>query len=370
MAEPLKNFFDPALIRRLSTSVRAVYPAFPEESFLSTATRGLTPLSLLERAKHIAAALRRALPTPYEEAIEILLSSLGPELSQTEELGMGVFFYLPHVSFVEAYGLEHFEASMKAQYELTKRFSAEFSIRAFLEAHPTQTLERLHLWVSDPSPHVRRLVSEGTRPRLPWARRLPAFQKDPDPVLALLEKLKDDPVLYVRRSVANNLNDIGKDHPDIVVSVCERWGIDASEERRWLIRHALRSLVKRGDISAMSSLGYQGGEALEVTGSLSPSRAKIGGQVAISLTVQNKTAEEQRVIVDLAVHFIKASGRANPKVFKIKAVTLAPNTESALSKTISLKEMTTRRHYPGRHNVEALLNGRAVPIGGFELSRK
>jgi 3-methyladenine DNA glycosylase AlkC len=152
---------------------------------------------------------------------------------------------------------------MRAQYELTKRFTAEFSIRAFLEADPVATLERLEEWATDPNVHVRRLVSEGTRPRLPWAPRLPRFVEDPQPVLRLLEMLKDDPELYVRRSVANNLNDIAKDHPDLVVEVCARWSLQASPERRWLIRHGLRTLVKQGHEGALAVLGYGRGSPAE-----------------------------------------------------------------------------------------------------------
>ena len=169
---------------------------------------------------------------------------------------MAAFLYMPHLFFVARHGLDHFEDSMRAQYALTQRFTAEYSIRAFLEKHPEATLARLREWAADPSQHVRRLVSEGTRPRLPWAPRLRAFQKDPRPVLELLELLKDDPELYVRRSVANNLNDIGKDHPALLTAVAKRWLRGATPERRWIVDHALRSAVKRADAGALGALGY------------------------------------------------------------------------------------------------------------------
>ena len=153
---------------------------------------------------------------------------------------------------------------MQAQHELTQRFTAEFSIRPFIERHPEATLARLAQWTQDPSPHVRRLVSEGTRPRLPWASRLRDFQRDPAPVLALLERLKDDPELYVRRSVANNLNDIGKDHPDLLADVARRWLQNASPERRWIVRHALRSAIKRAEPGALSALGYGAAPTLAI----------------------------------------------------------------------------------------------------------
>lgn len=172
---------------------------------------------------------------------------------------MGVFFYLPHVSFVATYGLDPahnggrdpFEVSMQAQYELTRRFSAEFSMRPFLIKWPNRTLARLQQWTCDRDPHVRRLCSEGTRPRLPWAVRIPAFIKDPRPTFPILEALMDDEELYVRRSVANHLGDIAKSHPQLAFDLCERWLKGASAERKWLIRHALRHPAKKGVKSAV-----------------------------------------------------------------------------------------------------------------------
>jgi 3-methyladenine DNA glycosylase AlkC len=203
--------------------------------------------------------MRAHLPARYEDALEVLLRSLTPPHTRTEGLGLGVFFYLPHVSFVAAYGLDRagnggrdpFEASMRAQYELTRRFTAEFSLRVFLQQEQQRTLAQLLQWTRDPDPHVRRLCSEGSRPRLPWAERIPAFVTDPRPTLPLLEALKDDPDLYVRRSVANHLGDIAKDHPELAFEVCARWLAGASEERKWLIRHAVRHPAKHGVKAAL-----------------------------------------------------------------------------------------------------------------------
>src|SRR4029453_10690801 len=205
---------------------------------------GLDRLELLQRGWHLAEALQAFLPQPFAKAADVLVASLGPELDGTEQFGMALFRYLPHVLFVQKYGLDDFEAAMQAQYELTNRFSAESSIRPYLAKHPEKTYARLVEWARDDNVHVRRLVSEGTRPRLPWAPRLPDFQKDPQPVIALLELLKDDPERYVQRSVPNNLNDIGKDHPEIAIDVCRRWMADATPARAWIVKHALRSLVK------------------------------------------------------------------------------------------------------------------------------
>jgi len=237
----------------LAHNLALVHPSFDSDSFQRTALHGLAPLGIIQRGQHLARVLRAHLPTIYEDAVTVLIRSLPPPSEETEDLGLGVFFYLPHVSFVAAYGLDAggnggrdpFDVSMKAQYELTRRFSAEFSMRPFLIQQPERTLARLQEWTRDSDPHVRRLCSEGARPRLPWAMRIPAFINDPRPVLPIIEALKDDQSLYVRRSVANHVGDIAKDHPELAFEICERWLTGASVERKWLIRHAIRHPAKK-----------------------------------------------------------------------------------------------------------------------------
>lgn len=371
MAEPLKNQFGVEIPRTIARMISRVFPSFEHAAFINEALEGYEALDLMQRGKKIASTLRRYLPDSYPEAVGILLHSLGPKLQDTQAQGMSPFLYLPHVSFVAEYGLDFFEVSMTAQYELTQRFTAEFCIRPYLEQHTVATLARLKEWANDPSPHVRRLVSEGTRPRLPWAPRLREFQKDPRPVLELLELLKDDSDLYVRRSVANNLNDIGKDHPELLVEITRRWMQDASEERRWLVSHALRSAVKRAEAGALDVMGF-GAEARVEVGNIhiTPRRALMGGSVEITFEVRNTAAKNQRVLVDMAIHFVKANGKTNPKVFKLRAVNLAPNETAQLRKTVSLAEMTTRKHYAGIHKVDVVLNGRIQSLGEFVLVKK
>lgn len=257
---PLKDLLGPEAVECLAHNVSVVFSEFDAEAFRVTALEALEPLGILERGQKLARVLRQYLPQNFSSATAILLDSLTPPLTETEDLGLAVFFYLPHVCFISEYGLDTahndgedpFEVSMKAQYELTQRFSAEFSIRPFLIREQERTLTRLLEWTADPNPHVRRLCSEGARPRLPWAIRIPAFIKNPDPVLPILETLKDDQNLYVRRSVANHLGDIAKDHPETVYAVCERWLERASKERKWLIRHALRHPAKKGNKTALA----------------------------------------------------------------------------------------------------------------------
>lgn len=368
MAEPLKNQFGADIPSRIATMLLAAWPDFDAQAFVADALKGYEPLALKARATQIARAMRRHLPPEFPTAVDIMVDSLGPRAQGTAEFGMAPFLYFPHVIFVAEFGVDHFEASMRAQYELTQRFTAEFSIRKFLAAHPRETLARLREWASDPNVHVRRLVSEGTRPRLPWAERLRDFQRDPAPVLELLELLKDDPELYVRRSVANNLNDIGKDHPKLLSEVAKRWLRDASDERRWVVRHALRSAVKRGESTALAAMGY--GKSARVAlrnANVTPKRAKIGDAVRVTFDVVNTTAKRQRVLVDFRIHFVKANGKASPKVFKLKELDLAPSASVTLTKKVSLANMTTRKHYPGVHEVDVVLNGAVSPLGSFQL---
>jgi len=368
VAEPLKNSFGRDVPARVAEMIRAVEPTFPAAAFLSDAVAGYDDLELTPRARQIARALGHHLPRDYRRAAEILVSSLGPKLEDSELTGMAPFVYLPHVFFVAEYGADDFEMSMRAQYELTQRFTAEFSIRVFLERYPQETLERLRDWAGDPSVHVRRLVSEGTRPHLPWAPRLRAFQDDPTPVLALLELLKDDPELYVRRSVANNLNDIGKDNPAALTDTCRQWLPGASVERRWVVRHALRSAVKRGDPQALELLGFGAVPTVAVrAAAFTPEFVAIGDSITFTAELENDGTSAQQLLVDLRVHFVKANGKPSPKVFKLKELALEPRESARLAKTISLAQHTTRTHYPGRHRAELLVNGSPKDAGGFEI---
>ncbi|MEM7355001.1 MAG: DNA alkylation repair protein [Acidobacteriota bacterium] len=369
MAEPLKNSFGPEVPETIARMVETADPSFDSAAFLAQALDGYDALELTPRAKQIAAALAEHLPADRQRALEILIASLGPEIGDSELTGMEVFVYLPHVYFVAEHGLEHFDLAMRAQYELTKRFTAEFSLRAYIERYPAETLARLHSWADDPNVHVRRLVSEGCRPRLPWAPRLRRFQEDPAPVLELLELLKDDSEEYVRRSVANCLNDIAKDHPDRVVETVRRWWPDADPDERRMIRHALRTLIKQGNAGALGVLGYGSDSPVVVRAvRCTPESLPIGGKIQLEIEIVNPSKDLAGALVDLRVHFVKANGSTAPKVFKGGELELGPGEQAVVRKKISVAQHSTRTHYPGRHTVEVLLNGTAHPGGGFDLT--
>lgn len=370
MPEALKSFFSPALVRRLAAEIVRVEPAFPLRAFVKQASAGLDELELLDRGKQICRALATHLPKDYPRAINVLLRSLGPEHATDELVGVGMepFFYLPHVLFVAERGLADFDLSMRAQYELTKRFSAESSIRPFIAKDPERTFAVLRGWTKDANAHVRRLVSEGTRLRLPWASRVAWLDANPDRVLELLDLLKDDPTTLVRRSVANNLNDLGKVHPKLLVRTCTAWLENASTERRGLVEHALRSAVKRGEIEALRLLGYGKKPAITIEKiRFDPPRVVIGGHVFLSFELRSKSRAPQDLLVDIVVHFRKAGNRARPKVFKLKRVTLSPRGRVQMQTRISLAVHTTRTPRPGTHEVDVLVNGEATHLGSFEV---
>ena len=368
MAEPLKYHVNENVIRHISKLIKAVHPSFDGGEFQRIAVHGLEELELIPRAKHITVALRKTLPQEPEEAISIIVGSVTAPHSPGRLAGIESFFYYPLVHFVSEYGLDCFQPSLNALNVLTRLFTSEFGIRPFLEHYPEATLSELHTWVNDPDEHVRRLVSEGSRPRLPWASRLPNFRRDPGPVLELLERLKDDPSEYVRRSVANNLNDISRDHPKLVLEVASKWWKDGDTTRRKLIKHALRTLIKAGDADALSILGYEANSKIEVSSmTCLPHAAPIGGKVQLEIRLQNPTSSSLSVLVDLRIHFVKSNGSRSAKVFKGKELTIPGNAEASFKRTISLAQQTTRTHFPGEHQAEVMINGQITKSIIFQV---
>jgi 3-methyladenine DNA glycosylase AlkC len=256
---PLKLVLGKEAVHQLADNLHLVYEPFNKDAFIKDTLSGIDPLSITERSKHIAESLSKYLPDIYSDAIELILKSLTPPLEKTADNGLAVLFYMPHCSYIAKYGvnpvfnngIDPFDISINAQYELTKRFTCEYSIRPFIIDNKNRTLEVLYQWMLDEDPHIRRLCSEGTRPRLPWAMKIDSFVKDPSPTIPILEQLKNDPDLYVRRSVANHVGDIAKDNIELALELCEKWLKNASTELKWVIRHALRNPVKKGNEKAI-----------------------------------------------------------------------------------------------------------------------
>lgn len=366
-----KDNFNPEVAQSLGKQIQNAYPAFAWEAFVAEIVPQLPPLALKERVAVFTAALHHHLPPDYAEAIRILLSIFQAENAPEEGLFKETngWAYWPIAYFVERYGLEDFDTSLPAMHKITKHFSCEFALRPFLIQYPAQTLAILDRWTTDPSPHVRRLVSEGTRPRLPWGMRLTQFVDDPTPTLALLDKLKDDDSEYVRRSVANHLNDITKDNPDQAITTLQRWNEgEPSKNRQWITRHALRSLVKAGDPEALALLGYGTPQVSLSDFTITPNAIVMGDKFALHFTLHSESATEQKLVVDYIVHFVKASGKTSPKVFKLKTAVLPPHQALTIRKQHHIKPITTRRYYRGEHPVEIQVNGQIVGKNSFTLT--
>lgn len=354
-----RDVYNPELVKKLGDNIQAVWPEFDSNGFAEAINPRLAALNYGARASLIADQLRQFLPQDYETAAAILIDALGPEPDAEELAGTEGFIIAPQCLFVSRYGLDEVDVSLNALYEMTKRFTAEGDIRPFIQEYPQKTMTFLHKLTQDPSPFARRLASEGTRPRLPLSSRLPAFQKDPTPVLELLEKLKEDPNLMVRRSVANNLNDISKDNGDEVVKTLERWQALDTPEMDWMIGHALRTLIKQGHPGALRLMGYDPHVRVQVTDlMLQASEIKVGEVLVFSFKVQSLEERPSPLMVDYVIHYMKANGKQRPKVFKAIKKTIGPGETLHIQKKRSFAPISTRVFYPGKHLLEIQINGK------------
>ncbi len=361
----LKDFINDKLVTQIADRIAAVQPSFAAAAFIAAVVAELGGLELKARHRLIAAKLREYLPADYADALLVLLAMLQDEqVSPSKEAGLRLMS-IP--AFVEVYGLDHPRESLDAMPAITRVSSCEFALRPFLTAHPQATLARLHRWAKHEDEHVRRLASEGSRPRLPWAPPLRQFIVDPTPTLALLEQLKDDPSLYVRRSVANHLNDISKDHPGRVLELMEVWTPGASQARLWLINHALRTLVKRGDQRALAILGFGAADIALCGLELSPAVLQFGNALEFAFALENRGRAEAKLMIDFVMRFRKANGKTAPKVFKLKRTRLAPGETLSVSRKLAIHPISTRKYYAGRQRLEIQVNGRVLGGADFEL---
>lgn len=363
MAEPLKNLLHPALVKTMADHIAAQFPEFDTARFVDLATRDMPQLELMQRATQIRDALVATLPVDFEQAAAVLSASL----PQSGRPGVTGWALLPVSQFVSQKGLGHFDLSLALLKQLTPHFTAEFGIRPFILAEQDRALETIGKWTADANHHVRRLASEGTRPRLPWAIRLPALMRDPQPILPILTALLDDPEEYVRRSVANSLNDIAKDHPDLVAAFVGEHIAAASPERRQLLRHASRTLLKKGHAAALSNFGFAPLSGIGATVEMQTQHVDFGNALAFVLTIANTAASPQQVMIDYAIHHRKANGSLAPKVFKWKSLVLAPGETATMTRKHAMRAITTRQYYPGSHRLDILVNGAVLAGGDFQL---
>ena len=374
MAEAFKNRIDADLIGAIAKHLVRVSGEFPRARFVKRANAGLAALELKGRVAHVADALAHCLPTNFGEAVTVLERSLAPERFDadlaklvTSEDGLAGWAVWPMTDYIARHGLAHPKRALQALHALTKRNTAEYAIRSFLAAHRDLTMATFRKWVDDSSPHVRRLVSEGSRPRLPWGMQLTHLVEDPTPTFPFLAQLQGDSSGYVRRSVANHLNDISKDHPGRVAEWLELYLPTADKQLRALLRHASRTLIKRCDRRVLAAWGM----AAKLRGSaafvIEPSKVHVGETVNLLVELRSLGKSVQSLMVDYVVHHVRSRGGTSAKTWKGWQVKLEVDEHRCLSKRHSLRPVTTRRDYPGLHQVDIVVNGQVVASAAFEL---
>ncbi|MCS6242909.1 MAG: DNA alkylation repair protein [Opitutus sp.] len=359
MADALKDLFDAGRYRQTAAQLAALHPRFDSVRFLTHALDGLSDRELLARLHRTAEAFHLALPVPFAEQLVVLRT-------HAPQIGHGFVAIWP-CAHVTTHGINDPATALDALKFFTRFGSAEFAIRPFIILAPEATIAVMRRWASDADEHVRRLASEGSRPRLPWGGNLPALIADPSPTLPILTALRADPSLYVRKSVANHLNDITKNHPELVLDFVTNW--DRTDARTaWIVRHALRTLIKRGHPKALALMGAGATPKLDAHFKVGPARLKLGGTLTLTASLVSTHARTQSLIVDYVLHYARPGGASAEKVFKWKQLTLAAGESVTLSKRQVIRDFSTRRHHPGRHRVELQINGRRLAAGEFSLS--
>jgi 3-methyladenine DNA glycosylase AlkC len=361
MAELLKNiFFTTESIEMFSNTIKGVYPTFDDTGFKNCIySEQWESLELKQKMRHVSLCLHHHLPDDYLESIEIL-EKIAPEIKGFEAMT------LP--DYAEQYGMEYFDRSLAALALFTRYSSSEFAIRPYIKKDQKKVMGFMYELTDSENEMVRRFSSEGCRPRLPWAMSLPGLQKDPSPIIPILEKLKDDGSETVRKSVANNLNDISKDHPDLVINLCRKW-IGKSINTDKIIKHGLRTLLKEGKTEALRLFGYADPVQIEVSElALSKGKIIIGENVYLSAEITNKDREPVKLRLEYAIYYRKSNGKLSRKVFQISEKQY-PSGKYLIKRKLSFQDMTTRKHYAGEHFVSLLVNGKEKGKLSFNLSQ-
>ena len=358
----LKDLIDEPSVTALAAAVAAVYPAVQSDQIVAQVfDEGWHDRELKQRIRHVAVVLRHHLPADYPNALKTLRRAA----ATVDGLG---FTAMAFNDFVEEFGVDDPDNSLPALEQFTTLVSAEFAVRPFIERYPDLLFARLLAWAGHEDWRVRRLASEGSRPRLPWGTGLRSLQRDPSPILPVLSALCRDPSEDVRRSVANNLNDISRDHPDVVVEVLASWQ-DGSRETDALTNHALRTLLKKGHPGALDLLGFSSEPAVVIRkAKVDPPSVRIGGAVHLSFEVVATGSTPQRLMIDFAVVYQNVSGTGSRKVFKGRVVELSGGEQVAMARKISLQPMSTRAILPGPHVVEVQVNGRVLERLDFAVT--
>ncbi|MCA9496336.1 MAG: DNA alkylation repair protein [Nanoarchaeota archaeon] len=359
---------------KLSQRIKLNYPNFDDINFNKEIENKLQSLSLMDRILLVQNTLEKYLPKDFEEMTKILLKSQLPPINDDRSDNYpSDFIAVPMSGLIAKFGCnkKYFDLAMKAQYEMTKRFSCEWSIHDFIEKFEDESFAYLKIWAKDKNCHVRRLCSEGIRPKLPWSRPFKKFQKNPTRIFTILDLLYFDTHRYVTRSVCNCLNDISKTHPKLVVDSLKKWGKEKKQNKKefeWMKKHALRTLIKKGDIYALEYLGFKQNPKLICDLTIKTPHISLGNTLEFEIQINPK--ESSKLIIDYLIHFVKANGKLSNKVFKIKTIELKKNKTVTIIKKHPLKKMTTRKLYSGIHNLEIQINGKICAKGEFDFKNK
>ncbi len=363
------HLFNKKRVGYLASLLAAADKNFDAKGFEREVMSKLLTLELKDRIRWIAAVLKDHLPADYEKTLTVIMKSLPPPLDPTKtDDDFGEFILAPFGEYVAQNGVtkDRLAVSLEAIKELTKRFSMEDAIRYFLRAFPKETLKAMKIWAKDENYHVRRLVSEGTRPLLPWSGRVPLSSAD---TLPLLNTLHADKTRYVTRSVANHLNDIAKKEPAVVIETLRQWqkmGKQDQRELTWMTKHALRTLIKQGHPDTLTLLGYDSTDYSVQSFAVLATEIRAGEAVSFVATIT--ATADTNLLIDYVIHFVKKNGTSAPKVFKWKMVALKEGEELKLTKKHRLKaDATTFTLYPGEHKVEVQINGQSAGKQKFTL---
>ena len=362
MADLLKNMFNEKYLRDIALDIKEVYNLFQVEEFIeSTLDETWDTLELKARIRQITLNLGKFLPSDYKEAILIIDKVIVKQGSWLD--GFCMFF----PDFVEVFGQDeaNWDISIAALERYTPYASAEFAVRPFIINHEEAMMEQMYAWSGSGNEHVRRLASEGCRPALPWGQALTKYKKDPAPILPILEKLKADSSLYVRKSVANNLNDISKTHPELVVQLAKKW-YGKNDNTDWIIKHGCRTLLKKGNSEALAIFGFCNGESIDILDFKIDSKSiAIGDSFNFSFTISTK--EVVKVRLEYGIDFVKSNGKQSRKIFQISEIMLKAKEVKNYTKNHSFADLSTIKHYPGTHGIALIVNGVEQGRLDFEL---
>lgn len=356
MPEPLKNVYSPAFVEQFLNSWKKVTPALSDEKFHAYVfDNGWELLELKARMSRLAEAMQLVLPSSFKEATPVLKRLVKQLIDDGFSKDNFEFMFIPE--YVERQGINNLEEALDVFESITQFTSCEFAIRPFIMQNETRVMKQMLQWSKHHHPSVRRFSSEGCRPRLPWAMALPRFKKDPSLILPILEQLKADSSLFVRKSVANNLNDISKDQPELALNIAYNWyGQQSTTD--WIVKHGARSLLKAGNPRAMELFGYAPIDQLVLNDfALITEEVIFGEQLAFHFSLQNKTNKELKVRMEYGIYFLKNNGTQAKKVFKISERTLSPNEKVVLEKQHKITPISTRKYYEGEHAVALIING-------------